>query len=179
VRTVAPLATIHREPGATFASEIRQIGKSVKAATDPNPISKTRSRSSLRAGGEQCALVLVKVRHSLMTAGLRCPYLASIKATSEDKAMSRNTEAKLDPRRAGFALNCAEEQCGFASADSNPSPISDTEDRVAVVTRIDSNEQESVGWQPELETGPIGSLPIYRPFGSDRPRTCRLSAWRR
>lgn len=47
--------------------------------------------------------------------------------------MSRNTEAKLRARRAGVALNCAEE--------------------------------------PERETGPIGSLPIYRPFVSDRPMT--------
>jgi len=37
---------------------------------DPNPISKTRSGSSQRAGGEQCTPVLVKVRHGLMTSDL-------------------------------------------------------------------------------------------------------------
>jgi hypothetical protein len=33
------------------------------ADLDPNPISKTRSGSNQHAGGEQCAPVLVKVRH--------------------------------------------------------------------------------------------------------------------
>jgi uncharacterized RmlC-like cupin family protein len=42
---------------------------------------------------------------------------------------------------------------------------------VDVVARADPNEQESVDLLPEFETGPIGSLPIYRPFVSDRPKT--------
>jgi hypothetical protein len=90
-----------------------------------------------------------------------------MKATSEDREMS-HTETKLGPRGADGALNCAEGQCGFASADSNPPPISDTESCAAVVARTDPNEQESVRLLPELETGPIGSLPVYRPFVSDR-----------
>ena len=45
----------------------------------------------------------------------------SDEATSEDREMRRNTEATLGPRRAGVALNCAEEQCGFASAARTPS----------------------------------------------------------
>jgi uncharacterized RmlC-like cupin family protein len=44
---------------------------------------------------------------------------------------------------------------------------SDAESCVAVIARTDPNEQESVVLLPELETGPIGSLPIHRPFASD------------
>jgi hypothetical protein len=80
--------------------------------------------------------------------------------------MSRNTEAKLGPRCAGVALDCAEERCGFASADRNRPPMSDAENCVAVVSRTDPNE-ENVNSLPELKTGPIGSLSIYRPFVSD------------
>jgi uncharacterized RmlC-like cupin family protein len=48
-----------------------------------------------------------------------------------------------------------------------PYNLSDTESCVAVVARTDPNEQESVRLLPELETGPIGSLPIYRPSVSN------------
>ena len=46
-----------------------------------------------------------------------------------------------------------------------PYNLSDTESCVAVIARTDPNEQESVVLLPELETGPIGSLPIHRPSG--------------
>src|SRR4029077_2338472 len=49
----------------------REIGQpGPQPIWDPNPISKTRSGSSQRAGGEQCTPVLVKVRHGLMTSDL-------------------------------------------------------------------------------------------------------------
>jgi hypothetical protein len=48
------------------------------ADLDPNPISKTRSGSNQHAGGEQCAPVLVKVRHGLTTAYLQSPILTDV-----------------------------------------------------------------------------------------------------
>ena len=59
---------------------------------DQNPISKTRSGS--RAGGEQCALVLVKVRHGLMTANLRSPT-----STDDEGKIRRQRDG---PRYQGF-----------------------------------------------------------------------------
>ena len=44
-----------------------------------------------------------------------------------------------------------------------PYNLSDVGSCVAIIARTDPNEQESVVLLPELETGPIGSLPIHRP----------------
>jgi hypothetical protein len=61
---------------------------------------------------------------------------------------------------------------------SRPAPLRKTPAHarrtcVDVVARADPNEQESVGLLPAFETGPIGSLPIYRRFVPDRPKTRR------
>jgi uncharacterized RmlC-like cupin family protein len=48
-----------------------------------------------------------------------------------------------------------------------PYNLSDVGSCVAIIARTDPNEQESVVLLPELETGPIGSLPAYRPFGRE------------
>ena len=62
-------------PARTKARKARSDGSGNRPTRpqpiwDPNPISKTRSGSSQRAGGEQCTPVLVKVRHGLMTSDL-------------------------------------------------------------------------------------------------------------
>ena len=85
--TPVTAASCSRRDAASLArtkarkSQIRPIGNSATDAIDlqpiraPYPISKTRSGSSQRASGEQCAPALVEVRPRLMTADLRSPTL--------------------------------------------------------------------------------------------------------
>jgi hypothetical protein len=71
----------------------REIGQpGPQPIWDPNPISKTRSGSSQRAGGEQCTPVLVKVRHGLMTSNRRrSKFLRNRFAMTQDSPLDADT----------------------------------------------------------------------------------------
>jgi hypothetical protein len=92
------LTTIRRDPGLDQSRKVRSDGSENRPTRPqsiwvPNPISKTRSGSTQRAGGEQCAPILVKVRHGLMTADRRSPTL------TDDEGKIKSNQTPLIPEK--------------------------------------------------------------------------------